>query len=263
MLVRRAGMLLLAIILLLSISGCGGEELAAKDYFLQALEKNRSIEDFKFSGEVDVKNLQYVEDASIAFDGRMAMSPFYLESENRLITTIEDNNLYVDITVLALTDSLYVNVPEVLRSMMPELNREYLRFTSTEQMLEGNLFVKAGELFASLPAESFTYATASAYSTAKIKVGKAVTITSDTLAGVGPFDNLAGVEVTFVFDRSDDLRQVVFAGEYSEAEYLAVNVFSGEINLTDINKGITTKREPPAADRTLDYDDIVLPPSID
>lgn len=265
MLVRRVGVFLLALILIMSISGCVGEKPAAKDYLLEALKNNESMEDFNFSGELDVQNLQYVENASIAFAGKAAMSPLYLESENRLITTIEDSNLFVDITALALDQSLYINVPLVLQDMIPELDREYLRFTNEESGLEQideNWFIKMGEILTELSTESFTYAKTSDFSIVKGRASEAVTVKAEKLTGNFSTTEFSDLEVTFVFDRSDDLRQVVFAGDYSKAEYLAVSSFGGKINIIDTNKGITTKREAPAANQTLDYDDIVLPPSI-
>ncbi len=262
---RRVGILLLALILIILISGCSGEKLVAKDYFIQALEHNESINDFNFSGELDALNLEQVDDASLAFAGKLSIIPLYLESENRLITTIEENNLFIDLTVLALENSLYVNVPPVLQAMKPELNREYLRFTLEDQalgQLDENWFAKAGEFFTGLPTENFAYTTTSAFSIIKGKASKAVTVTIDSLEDIGPFAELTDLEISFAFDRSDDLRKIVFAGKHSDTESTAVIDFNGVIDITAINKGISNKREPPLADRTIDYDDMDLIPSI-
>ncbi len=260
---RRGWVVLIVLILIVSISGCSGNDLAAKEYLLRALEYNQSVNDFQFTGEVDATNLRgttwELDNASIAFKGKAATNPFYLESENRLITAIEENNLYVDITALGIDDSLYVNVPKVLRAMRPELDREYLRFTGKEESAEQtdeSWSVKAGKLLAPLPADNFSYGKANLFSGLFSGASKIVRVTAKSLAGVGPFEQLSDVDVTFVFDRNDYVRQIVFSGKNIETE------ISGEIEISKINEGISSKRTPPTAERTRDYDEIVFPPSI-
>ena len=253
-LVRRLGKLLLTLILIITISGCSGEKLAANDYLIQALKHNESVEDFNFSGELDAQDLEQVDEASLAFTGKLSMLPLYLESENRLITTIEEHNLFIDLIVLALENSLYVNVPPVLQAMMPELDREYLKFNLNDQPVgheNENWFVKAGEFFAGLPAENFAYTTS-----------RSVTVTIDSLDDFGFFAKLTDLEITLAFDRSDNLQQIVFAGKHSGTEGITVTDFNGVIDITALNKGISNKREPPIADRTINYDDIDLIPAI-
>lgn len=254
---KRVIYLILIIVLIVAVSGCGNSGISAHDYLEQALTKNKSINDLQFSGKLNAP----AEDSTFSFTGRLEQRPLYLDSEVRIITTMQGVNLLVDFPMLVTDGELYIKVPAILQEQIPELNRDYVMFTahagsqtSFYDWLIGAVSNLSADEVVRVKTKGFSFATG--------RVNEAIEIRTDRMSGFGPFAEMTEIVATLVFDKNDYLRKLNFQAGVSLQDSTDQLQISGEIDLTKINEGIANKLQKPAADEVVNYDEVNFPPII-
>ncbi len=117
--------------------GCGAVEDSAKQTVLNSIDKNKEIKSMAYNGNIEVVNeekvvsefnqlMQILNNYKITFDGKLQQEPFHIETDMSILINIQGMDFVYEIPMIADESNLYIKVPSMLKTILPELKQDYL-----------------------------------------------------------------------------------------------------------------------------------------